>query len=175
MATRRGYSRAFPVLPYWQAGACTPFWGLRPQVGILLRKFFISVCTRRGYSRAFPVSPALGVFQTPNRLLWDCAKKKTPQVRDVLESSKVGFLYLWLCAATIVAAFPFLPHWAFFKRPIATYFPLLTVKAAALRFNAKAIAIAAFKLERFESTSRTRPFWGRVCIDFAIEGRRGEK
>ena len=40
---RRGYSRAFPVLPHWQAGACTPLWGLRPQVGILLRKIITHV------------------------------------------------------------------------------------------------------------------------------------
>ena len=55
-------------------------------------------------------------------------------------------------------AFSVLPHWAFFKRPIATYFPLFAVKAAALRFNAKAIAIAAFKLERFEPTLGLVPF-----------------
>ena len=76
----------------------------------------------------------------------------------------MGFLYLWLCAATIVAAFPFLPHWAFFKRPIATYFPLFAVKAAALRFNAKAIAIAAFKLKRFEPTLGLVPFGGECAL-----------
>ena len=101
-------------------------------------------------------------------------KKKTPQVRDIFESSNsggkagvfleekppiVGFLYLCVFGAAITAPFPILPHWAFFKRPIATYFPLLSVQAAALRFNAKSNL-----LKRFEPPLGLVPFGGECAL-----------
>ena len=50
------------------------------------------------------------------------------------------------------------------KPPFGGYRPLFAVKAAALRFNAKAIAIAAFKLKRFEPTLGLVPFGGECAL-----------
>ena len=84
--------------------------------------FFISVFMRRGYNRAFPVLPHWAFFKRPIACLGITHKKKTPQIRGVLESSNSGgkaevfsekkppiggFLYLRLSGATIVAPFPF--------------------------------------------------------------------
>ena len=159
-------------------------------MGILLRKFFISVCTRRGYSRAFPVSPALGVFQTPNRLLWDCAKKKDTAGSRCLrefESGGEGGSFsgrktaFWGFFTSVIKrrgysrAFPASSALGVFQTPNRYLFSPLCRQGCSLALQCKSYRNRRFQTLKVRAYSRIRPFWGRVCIDFAIEGRRGEK
>ena len=163
--------------------------GFAPQVSILLRKFFISVRTRRGYSRAFSVSSALGVFQTPNRLFGFITQKKTPRVRDVFERSKVGgrreffwkknrllgFFISVIKRRGYSRAFPASPALGVFLTPNRYLFSPPRRQDCNLALQCKSNRNRRSQTRKVRASSRTRPFWGRVCIDFAIEGRRGGK
>ena len=132
-----------------------PFWG------------FLYLCVLGAAIAApFLIHPHWAFLKRPIACSDTTHKKKTPQVRDVFESSNSGgkagvfleekppiggFLYLCVFGAAITAPFPILPHWAFFKRPIATYFPLSAVFARNL-------------LERFEQPLGLVPFGGECAL-----------